>query len=150
MDENHSKTPQLLKVLSENLCTGEKFIRFEEEFPSGTEDECWIPTIGRNGWILLSADSHLWRRSVLRESLFRHGVRAFIFTENYLRGEARAEVLRKALPEMREVVKDNPPPFVASLTIEGHARIQFDHAFHRKVTRREKTSLRRKRKRKKL
>ena len=140
IDENHSKTPHILRVLSEHLHPTEQYVPFESCFDAGTPDEDWLPTVGRKGWILLSADSRLWRRAVLREALFDAGVRAFIFTENTLRGETRAEILRRALPEMRLLVKQNPPPFVASLTVDGHARLLYDAAFHLQVLRKEKRS----------
>jgi len=80
----------------------------------------------------------------LREALFVAGVRAFIFTKNNLRGETQAQILEKALPKMRALVRDNPPPFVASLTVEGNTHIQFDKVLHKKVLRREKRSHQRK------
>lgn len=143
IDENHSKNPHILKVLAEHLQGSEKFIPFESVFPSGTLDEEWLPQVGKNAWILISADSRLWRRSVLRQALFQAGVRAFIFTENVLRGETRGEILRKALPEMRTLVRENSPPFVGSLTIDGHAHILYDSDFHREIVRRELKSKRR-------
>jgi len=85
---------------------------------------------------------------VLRQVLFQAGVRAFIFTENNLRGETRAEILRKALPEMRTLVRENQPPFVASLTVDGHAHILYDSDFHEEILRKEKKSHRNKSKKK--
>ena len=118
-------------------------------FHAGELDENWLPTVGKNAWLLVSSDARLWRRSVLREVLFKAGVRAFIFTENNLRGETRAEILRKALPEMRQTVREMPPPFVASLTVEGHSRVQFDKALHKMVLKREKASHKRRKSKKK-
>jgi hypothetical protein len=144
LDENHQDNRHILKVLSEDLRPDEKTVRHKDAgFIAGELDENWLPTVGKNGWILISADSRLWRRAVLRQVLFNAGVRAFIFTENTLRGETRAEIVRKALPEMRDLVRDNPPPFVASLTVEGHSRIQFDNEFHKAVLKREKASQKR-------
>jgi hypothetical protein len=77
---------------------------------------------------------------VLREVLIQHGVRGFFFTENNLRGEIRAELLRKALPEMRAIVREHAPPFVASLTTEGHAHVIFDRAKHKQVLRKQKAA----------
>jgi hypothetical protein len=147
LDENHQDNAHILKVLSENLTSEEQVIRHRDAgFSAGELDENWLPIVGRNGWILISADSRLWRRSILREVLFKAGVRAFIFTENNLRGETRAEIVRKALPEMRSTVRDTPPPFICSLTVEGHSRIQFDKALHKTVLKKEKASHKRKKK----
>ena len=129
-----------MKVLEEDLDPAEKVIRagVDAGFPCGMLDEHWLPIVGQNGWIVISADVRIWRRSVLREVLFQHGVRGFFFTENNLRGEVRAAILRSALPEMRAIVRDNAPPFVASLTTQGHAHILFDRAGHRRAMRQEK------------
>jgi hypothetical protein len=140
LDENHSRTKAILQVLAEDLDPKEKVIRAGVDigFPSGMLDENWLPIVGRNGWIVVSTDSRIWRRSVLREVLFRHGVRGFFFTENNLRGEVRAAMLRSALPEMRDIVLNNPPPFAASLTVEGHAHVVYDMAKHLLSMRKEK------------
>lgn len=155
LDENHSRNRHILEVLDKELDTSEKIIRagVDAGFPAGMLDEDWLPVVGRNGWIVISADARIWRRSVLRDVLFKHGVRGFFFTENNLRGELRAAILRDALPEMRAIVRDTPPPFVASLTIEGHAHVIFDRTKHRMAMRKEKagrarTALRRSRKKK--
>lgn len=102
-------------------------------------DQDWLPIVGRNKWIVISTDTRIWRRSVLREVLFQHGVRGFFFTQNNLRGELMAHIIRSALPEMRMHVRDNPPPFVGSLTIEGHAHIIFDLEKHLQAMRKEKS-----------
>jgi PIN like domain len=157
LDENHSRNRHILKVLAQDLDPAEKVIRagVDADFPCGMLDENWLPIVGLNGWIVVSADTRIWRRSVLREVLFRHGVRGFFFTENNLRGELRAAILRSALPEMRRIVRETPPPFVASLTVEGHAHVIFDNAKHRRAMRKEmagkaKTTSRKTRRKKRL
>jgi hypothetical protein len=141
LDENHQDNPHILEVLTKNLRNDEQVIKHRDAgFMAGEFDENWLPIAGRNGWIVISADARLWRRSILREVLFRAGVRAFIFTENNLRGETRAQILAKALPRMRELVRDNQPPFVASLTVEGNSYIRFDDMLHKKVLKREQRS----------
>lgn len=135
-----------MKVLSENLNSLEKVIGIGSDpgFKAGMLDEEWLPVVGRNGWIVVSADTRIWRRSVLREVLFRAGVRAFFFTENNTRGETKAEILRKALPEMRVLVRDHAPPFVASLTAEGHAHLIFDKGRHKRVLQKQEAAHKRK------
>jgi hypothetical protein len=86
------------------------------------------------------------QRVAVGVAVFDAGVRAFIFTENTLRGEMRAEILRRALPQMRNLVRDNPPPFIATLTVDGNTHIHFDLRFHKQVLRREKSSERKRHK----
>lgn len=149
LDENHQDNPHVLRCLNEELPAPEGYKKHKDvPFRPGELDENWLPVVGLNGWILVSTDTRLWRRSVLRQALFAAGVRAFIFTENNLRGDTRAQILRKALPEMRALVRDNPPPFIASLTVEGHAHLQYDLKMHRAVLRREKAAEKRRVKRK--
>ena len=140
LDENHCENRHILNMLAAELEDHERVERALAHFDHGTLDEVWLPKVGRNGWIVISADKRIWRRSVQRQALFNAGVRAFIFTENNLRGETRAKILKLALPEMRQIVKENPPPFIASLTVEGHAHIQFTLASHKEVVRNEKRS----------
>jgi hypothetical protein len=150
LDENHQDNPHILRVLNDELPKPHGHIRHKEvPFKTGELDEVWLPTVGKNGWILVTTDIRLWRRMLLRDALFKAGVRAFIFSENSIRGEARAESLRKALPEMRALVRENPPPFIGTITVDGHAHIQYDLVKHRAVMRREKASLQRKQRRSK-
>jgi hypothetical protein len=134
----------MLKVLSECLTHGEQVIRHSAAgFKPGTDDEDWLPVVGKNGWILLSSDSKIWKRSVQRDVVFRHGVRGFFFTENRMRGETKAEIVRKALPQMRALVRDTPPPFVASLTQDGNAHIVHTIETHKTALTKEREGRRR-------
>jgi len=129
-------------VLGDELQPKEQVIGIgtSHDFPSGMLDEQWLPIVGQNGWIVVSADARIWRRTVLRELLFQYGVRAFFFTENNSRGETKAQILKGALPEMRKLVAENDPPFVGSITTVGHAHIIFDRQRHRRVTRNQKAA----------
>lgn len=149
LDENHQDNPHILKVLAGNLKNHEQVIKHRDAgFVAGAFDDVWLPVVGKNGWIVISTDARIWKRWVLRDVLFRHGVRGFFFTENNLRGITRAEILRKALPDMRNKVRENPPPFVASLTVEGKVHLLFDLEKHKQVMRNEKRSDSKKQRRK--
>lgn len=123
---------------------GENYIRLTQHYKNrrGIPDEEWGPEAGKNGWIVITADKRLWKRSVQRQMLFKYGVRAFIFTENVLRGDTRADILRRALPEIHQLVKEIEPPFIASLTTEGHVHLLFDTDTHKRALRGERRSAR--------
>lgn len=145
LDENHQDNAHILRVFAERLTSGEQVIKHRDAgFKLGELDENWLPVVGRNGWILISADARIWRRSILRTVLFNAGVRGFFFVENTLRGETRAQIIDKALPEMRELVRTVPPPFVASITTEGHAHIRYTPELHKRVLKNEAKSKKRK------
>jgi hypothetical protein len=48
LDENHSRNPHILKMLSQELNPAEKVtgIGLAPEFPNGMRDEDWLPVVG--------------------------------------------------------------------------------------------------------
>lgn len=115
----------------------------DDGFPAGMPDEEWLPVVGRNGWIVISSDTKI-KRPLQRDLWFLYGVRGFLFTENRLRGETRAIILRAAFPQMRVLVRETEPPFLGCITVEGYAKIELDLADHKQVRRNEKKAEKRK------
>ena len=127
LDENHCNNKKVLAVLAN---AGTRVERHLDHFSRGTPDEDWLPLIGENGWALLTTDKRIRFRTNEKQAVIRHKVRMFYFSKNDLSGEQMASALEKALPEIRRLYSQQPPPFFAAITKAGqvHLREKFNHS----------------------
>src|SRR5262252_9691849 len=80
-----SPPEQFVLYLDENLCNSRAIqetltglsVRFERHlahFQSGTPDEVWLPKVGANGWVLLTADKRIRYNFLEKQALKEHTV----------------------------------------------------------------------------
>ena len=91
----------------------------DDHFPQNATDETWLREVGRRGWIVLTKDTWIRRRSNERTALMRAGVRAFVLIAGNLSGPEMARVFVNALPAMHRFVVRHNPPFIAKITRSG-------------------------------
>jgi len=123
LDENHCRNPHLLQTLEDAS------VRFEshlKHFEPGTEDTAWLPEVGRNGWCLLTTDKRIRKRPLEREAVRVHAIRMFYFSTNSVSGPEMGNALRKALPRMKQLFLQQPPPFTASINRSGDVALKDD------------------------
>jgi hypothetical protein len=92
LDENHCNNRRLLQTLQD---AGVPFVRHLDKFARGTQDEVWLPSVGQNGWALLTKDKRIRYRTNERLAVRRYRIRMFYFTTNELNGTQMAERSRK-------------------------------------------------------
>lgn len=83
LDENHCNNKHILAVLNSAEIAVERHL---DHFPRGTPDEEWLPTVGNNGWLLLTTDKRIRHRANEKEAVIRHRVRMFYFSKNDISG----------------------------------------------------------------
>jgi hypothetical protein len=91
----------------------------DDHFPQNAMDETWLREVGRRGWIVLTKDTWIRRRSNERTALMHAGVRAFVLVAGNLSGPEMARVFVNALPAMHRFVARHNPPFIAKVTRSG-------------------------------
>ncbi|MFI5094642.1 MAG: hypothetical protein WCE50_16165 [Candidatus Acidiferrum sp.] len=122
--------------LDENLCnsraiqgtltkSGVRFERHLAHFDRGTLDETWLPLVGSNGWVLLTADKRIRYNFLEKHALEEHAVREFVFTSGNMSGQDMAAALELAIPKMRRLSQKLKPPFVASITRLGEVHLRW-------------------------
>lgn len=94
-----------------------------DTFGTGVKDVDWLPMVGAKGWVLITKDKQIRRRTLERDALTRSGVRAFVLTGDGMTGEQQAAVITKALKQMRKMLDRQPPPFIAGITREGNVSL---------------------------
>jgi hypothetical protein len=132
LDENHCRNPHMIEVIEEHGAVCEKHL---DHFQPGTEDTEWLPHIGRRGWCLVTTDARIRRNTLEKEAVRASGVRMFYFSRNQLSGKEMGAALKRALPQMEELVNVQPAPFTASINKKGDVTLRdtFDIARSEKI-----------------
>ena len=103
-------------------------VRFERHlahFQSGTPDEAWLPKVGANGCVLLTADKRIRYNFLEKQALEEHAVREFVFASGNMSGQDLASALELALPKMQRLSRKVRPPFVAAVTRTGEVHLRW-------------------------
>ncbi|AFY67934.1 hypothetical protein [Geitlerinema sp. PCC 7407] len=94
----------------------------DDHFPQGARDEEWLPEVGKRGWIVLTKDSRIARRTSERLAVASSNIRMFVLTSQKLSGQDMIEAFRKAFPAMREFAREHPSPFIAKVYQDGKVK----------------------------
>jgi hypothetical protein len=116
LDENHCRNRHIIEAIEERGIVCEKHL---DHFDPGSEDTVWLPAIAKRGWSLITTDARIRKNFLEREAVRINGVRMFYFSRNQLAGVEMGQALRKALPRMERLVRDQVPPFTASISRSG-------------------------------
>lgn len=85
------------------------------------QDQEWLPVVGKNGWVVLTADYRMRYRERERDAIMEHNVRAFI-----LRGHRHDERIRNFLEGLRRVehfLRTNDEAFLAKVYQGGRVEM---------------------------
>jgi hypothetical protein len=121
LDENHCRNRHLLAVLKE---TGVPFVSHLDKFKPGLPDTEWLPLVGTSGWCLLTSDVRIRYNELERHAVEHHKLRMFYFSRNNLAGAEMGHALRRALPRMEELFRDEPATFIAAITRRGEVSVR--------------------------
>ena len=100
--------------------------RHGDLFSSGVEDTEWLPEVGKQRWALLTSDKRIRYNQLERDKIVQYGVREFVFTSGNLSGATMGEILKVAIPRMRKLFAEFPPPFIACISQSGSVEVRFD------------------------
>jgi hypothetical protein len=131
-----SQPEEFVLYLDENLCNSTAIqetltqlkVRFERHlghFPRGTPDDTWLPLVGTNGWIVLTADKQIRYNLLEKRALERNSVREFVFASGNLSGADMAAALRAALGRMKRLCRKQAAPFVAAISKDGNVYLRW-------------------------
>jgi len=120
------------KITSILRAAGISIVVYKEHFEPGTADETWLPTIGKNGWVLLTQDSRIRRRKNEIQALRDYDVRAFVISAKGLMGQQIGELILSSMPKMLRILKNTKPPFVA--LVNRDSVITLKEGQHKKVS----------------
>lgn len=84
---------------------GAQVVCLTDAFEHDVRDEIWLPTVGANGWAVLTKDKWIRRRANELGALQNAGVGAFILAAKGLNGQQMAAAFVAALPRMRRFLR---------------------------------------------
>jgi hypothetical protein len=92
-------------------------------FPSGVSDAEWLQEVGRQGWIALTKDKAIRRRTNELTALLNAGVRAFVLAAGEMTGQEQADLFVRLIPKIRWFVAEQGPPFVVRIEKSGRTEL---------------------------
>jgi hypothetical protein len=122
LDENICNSTVILETLTK---LGVRFERHLSYFSRGTLDESWLPLVGKNGWILLTADKRIRYNLLEKRALEKNSVREFVFTSGNMSGQEMAEALKQGIRKILNLCHRIDPPFVATITRRGEVHLRW-------------------------
>lgn len=102
-----------------------RFERHLSHFSRGTPDEKWLPVVGMNGWVLLTADKRIRYNLLEKRALDKSRVREFVFSSGNMSGLEMAQALEQAIRKMLNMCRRINPPFVAAITRDGEVHLRW-------------------------
>jgi predicted nuclease of predicted toxin-antitoxin system len=123
LDENLHKCEPLLAVLDN---AGVRYERHETHFNAGDADAEWLPIVSRNQWIILTKDKEIRYNELEISAIITNKAREFFFRSGNWSGAEMAEILGKALPKMKRLVRRTEAPFIASITRSGEVHLRYN------------------------
>ncbi len=82
----------------------------------------WLRHAGAAGWLVLSKDKAIRRRSSEREAVQDAGVLMFVLTSASLTGAQMAEAFVAALPRIARIAASAKPPAIYAVSRDGSTR----------------------------
>lgn len=102
---------------------GLSVVTHDELFPQDAPDELWVERVGAEGWLGLAKDSRIRYRESERQQVCTSGAILFVLVTGNATGDEMAASFLRALRRMEQLVRDRPPPFIASVTKRGRVAV---------------------------
>lgn len=120
----HTVAKRLIQE-GEKLKKTEISVKHLEEFPNfdqSTPDEKWLEFAGKESFVVLTKDKRIRYRIAEKIMVKKHGVRVFALTSGNWTGKQMAEIFANALKPMRNFLRKNPGPFIATVSKSSKIR----------------------------
>ncbi|MCY7406321.1 MAG: hypothetical protein LH631_02785 [Alkalinema sp. CAN_BIN05] len=87
----------------------------DDNFAPAAPDVDWLSIVGERGWVVLTKDANIARRTLEKMAVARSGVCLFILTSQNLSGNDMIEILTKAIVPIQNLVRKHKAPFIAKI-----------------------------------
>ena len=91
----------------------------DDHFAKDAPDVDWLPEIGRRGWIVLTKDERIGKRTLERLAVASANVKMFVLTSQNLSGADTVAAFTQAMTSMQNFARENPAPFIAKIYRDG-------------------------------
>ncbi len=90
-----------------------------DHFDPDALDVNWLPEVGRKGWVVLTKDENIGKRTLERIAVTTAGIKMFTLASQSLSGADMVAILQKVVVPMQEFVRQHPAPFIAKIYRDG-------------------------------
>jgi arsenate reductase-like glutaredoxin family protein len=87
----------------------------DDHFLPDAADVDWLPKVGEWGWVVLTKDANIARRTLEKIAVTHANVQLFILTAQQLASTDMIAILLKAIVPMQQFVHKYPAPFIAKI-----------------------------------
>jgi predicted nuclease of predicted toxin-antitoxin system len=98
-----------------------------DHFAPGAADVDWLPEVGRQGWIVLTKDANIGKRTLEKIAVAQSHIKMFTLASQNLSGDDMVAIFQKAIVPMQEFARKNTAPFIAKIYRDGRIEIWKDH-----------------------
>lgn len=98
-----------------------------DHFAPDAQDVDWLPEVGKKGWVVLTKDASIGKRSLEKIAVARASIKMFTLASQNLSGADMVTTFLIAIVSMQEFVRKNPAPFIAKLYRDGRIFLWKDH-----------------------
>lgn len=91
----------------------------DDHFPKEATDTEWIPKVGEKGWIILTKDIQIGKRSLEKIAVANAGIKMFVLATKNMAGDDMATTFVKAIKSMQDFARNNSAPFIAKVYRDG-------------------------------
>lgn len=95
------------------------FIAHHEKFAPNGPDEEWLEVVGREGWIALTRDKNIRRKTNELDAYRRHSVIGFVLASGNASAADTAALVTALYPKIIRKAKATKPPAMFSVTLAG-------------------------------
>jgi PIN like domain len=88
-------------------------------FAANAADETWLCEVGKRGWIVLTKDKAISKKSVEIQAVITSNVRMFFLPRANMAGAQMASIFLANRHNMGRFIKNHPPPFIARVSASG-------------------------------
>ncbi|MDF5716886.1 MAG: hypothetical protein PUP93_24220 [Rhizonema sp. NSF051] len=98
----------------------------DDHFQKDAEDVDWLPEVGKRGWVVLTKDARIGKRTSEKIAVASARVKMFALASQNLSGEQMSEAFLKAIVHLQDFVRGNPAPFIAKIYRNGRIEMWQD------------------------
>lgn len=98
----------------------------DDHFHKDAQDVDWLPEIGKRGWVVLTKDAKIGKRTSEKIAVASAKVKMFVLASQNLSGEQMIEAFIQAIVPLQEFVRKYPAPFIGKIYRDGHIEMWKD------------------------
>ena len=98
----------------------------DKHFDKNAQDVDWVPEIGKKGWVVLTKDANIGKRTSEKMAVVRDKVKMFTLAKQDLTAKQMSDAFVKGIIRIQDLVRQHPGPFIAKIYRDGRVEMWKD------------------------